>query len=246
MKCPGQDPRFLKVEEQVCKNCGYIVEIFSNEIKVSCPRCKADVYRENIPSCIDWCSYARQCIGEEKYKELKSRIETKKEKLDFKEKVLSEMMNYFGDDIKRITHAMKVTYFAEMILKQEPTADSRVVIISAILHDIGIKECERKYNSTDGKLQEKEGPPIAREILQKLGIKKEIIEEVCKIIGSHHSPEEISTLNFKILWDADQIVNIEDGFDLTDKEKLEKSIDKIFMTDTGKQIAKEKFLLNRR
>lgn len=241
-KCPGIDIRNLRVEEQVCKNCGYKVEVFSNEIKVICPKCKADVYRENIPSCIDWCSYAKECIGEEKYKELKPRIELNKAKLDFKEKILSEMITYFGDDIKRITHAIKVTHFAEKILQQEGTADRRVVVISAVLHDIGIKECERKYNSTDGQLQEKESPPIAKEILQKVGIKQEIIDEVCKIIASHHSPGEIDTLNFKILWDADWLVNIEDEFNLSDKEKLKKIIDKNFLTADGKQIAEKKYL----
>jgi HD superfamily phosphodiesterase/predicted RNA-binding Zn-ribbon protein involved in translation (DUF1610 family) len=244
LKCPGIDSRNLQVEEQVCKNCGYKVEIFSNEIKVICPKCKANVYRENIPSCIDWCRFAKQCIGQEKYDELKSKVELDKTKLDFKEKILSEMMNYFGNDIKRITHAMKVLYFAEKILKEEKDADRRVVIISAILHDIGIKECERKYNSTNGQLQEKEGPPIAKEILQKVGIKNEVIDETCKIIASHHSPGEIDTLNFKILWDADWIVNIEDEFDLNNKEKLKRIIENNFLTNAGKKIAVKKYLSN--
>lgn len=169
-------------------------------------------------------------------------INTKKEKLGFKERILSEMKKYFGNDTKRIFHAVKVTYFAEKILQQEKGADRKVVIMSAILHDIGIKECEKKYNSTNGQLQEKEGPPIAREIMTKFGMKQEIIDEVCKIIASHHSPGEVDTLNFKILWDSDWLVNIEDEFDLNNKEKLEKIIDNIFMTSTGKKIAKEKYL----
>ena len=163
-------------------------------------------------------------------------------KFDFKEKVLSEMINYFADDVKRISHAKKVTYFAEKILQQEKYADRRVVIISAILHDIGIKECERKYNSTDGQLQEKEGPPIAREILRRIGMEQEIIDEVCKIIGSHHSRGEIDTLNFKILWDADWLVNIKEEYNINDKEKLKNIIDKTFLTSGGKQIAKATYL----
>ncbi len=245
IKCPGIDTRYLKVEEQKCPNCGYIVEIFSNEIKVLCPKCKTEIYRQEIPSCIDWCKYAEQCVGKEKYEQLVNRKKKTDTQLDFKEKVLSEMINYFGNDTKRISHAMKVTYYAEKILSSEPKADRRVVILSAILHDIGIKECERKYNSTDGQLQEKEGPPIARKILEKVGIKQEIIDEVCKIIASHHSPGEVDTLNFKILWDADWLVNIESEFDLTDKEKLKKFIDKNFLTSAGKQIAKEKYLQNK-
>jgi len=70
MKCPGLDTRFLKAENRKCNRCGYSVEIFSDEIRVRCPKCKNSVYRE-IPSCIDWCQYARQCIGEEKWKQLK-------------------------------------------------------------------------------------------------------------------------------------------------------------------------------
>ena len=246
-KCPGTDLRYVRVEEQPCPKCGYMVEIFSNEIKVVCPKCKTVVYRGSIPSCIDWCSYAKECIGSgvgrlrplnERNRGFSPVDEPKGSNPDFKERILSEMINYFGDDIKRITHAMKVTHFAERILQEEKTADKRVVIISAILHDIGIKECERKYNSTDVQLQQKEGPPIAREILKKVGIKQEIIGEVCKIIASHHSPGEIDTINFKILWDADLLVNIENEFDLTDKEKLKKFIEENFLTYTGKEIAK--------
>ncbi|MCM8786183.1 MAG: hypothetical protein NC827_09090 [Candidatus Omnitrophica bacterium] len=52
MKCPGQDPRFLKVEVKKCIKCGYAVEIFTDEIRVKCPKCKSYVYRETS-SCID-------------------------------------------------------------------------------------------------------------------------------------------------------------------------------------------------
>lgn len=63
MKCPGTDSRFLKVEIRKCPNCGYNVEIFSDEIKVKCPKCKNYVYKE-MQSCIDWCPYAKYCVGE--------------------------------------------------------------------------------------------------------------------------------------------------------------------------------------
>lgn len=154
------------------------------------------------------------------------------------------MREYFGSDTKRINHAETVLKFTEEILKHE-NGDCKVVILSAILHDIGIKECERKYHSTDGQLQEKEGPPIASEILHRLEIKKDVIEDVCKIIASHHSPGEVNSINFKILWDADWLVNLKDEVALKDKEKLRNTIDKVFLTRTGKEIA-EKIYLRRR
>jgi len=70
-KCPGQDDRNIKAETLRCPDCGYTVEIFSDEIKVRCPRCKGLVCRDRLPSCVDWCKAARECIGEEKWQQLK-------------------------------------------------------------------------------------------------------------------------------------------------------------------------------
>ena len=70
-KCPGQDKRNIKTEMLRCPGCGYEVEIFSDEVKVSCPKCKNLLCRERLPTCIDWCRFAKECIGEDKYKDLK-------------------------------------------------------------------------------------------------------------------------------------------------------------------------------
>ena len=70
-KCPGQDFRKLRVSVYKCPSCGAEVEIFSDELKVKCPKCGARVYRDKIPSCIDWCAQARQCLGEERWKQLR-------------------------------------------------------------------------------------------------------------------------------------------------------------------------------
>ncbi len=69
-RCPGQDTRNLKVFLVKCPNCGHEVEIFSDELKVKCSKCGTRVYREQIPSCIQWCASARQCLGEERWHEL--------------------------------------------------------------------------------------------------------------------------------------------------------------------------------
>ncbi|MFA5355917.1 MAG: phosphohydrolase [Candidatus Omnitrophota bacterium] len=70
-KCPGQDNRNIKVETIRCPGCGYLIEIFSDEIRVRCPKCKGLSSRYRVPSCADWCKAARDCIGEEKWKRLK-------------------------------------------------------------------------------------------------------------------------------------------------------------------------------
>ena len=74
-KCPGQDMRNLRVSVHICPNCGAEVEMFSDEMRVKCQKCKKYVYREKVPSCIEWCSSARECLGEERWKQLKDKIE---------------------------------------------------------------------------------------------------------------------------------------------------------------------------
>ena len=156
-------------------------------------------------------------------------------------KIIDNMKQYFENDKKYIDHALKVLSYTKELLKQEK-GDSQIVFTTAILHDIGIKLCKKKYNSTGGQLQEIEGPPIARKILKELEVDSKIIDEVCDIIASHHSPGEINTLNFKIIWDADWLVNLEDEYNIKNKEKLEKVINKIFLTKTGKNLGKLVYL----
>ena len=114
-----------------------------------------------------------------------------------------------------------------------------VVICTAYLHDIGIHEAERKYGSTEAKYQEEEGPPIAREILAKLSAGRDIIDEVCDIIGHHHHPRSPETVNFKVLYDADLIVNIEEKAEPLDGEKLAAILEKSFFTISGRKLAGE-------
>lgn len=71
VKCPGQDMRNLRVSIHKCPNCGAEVEMFSDEIRIKCPKCGEKVYREQVPSCIDWCAKARECLGEERWKQLR-------------------------------------------------------------------------------------------------------------------------------------------------------------------------------
>lgn len=151
------------------------------------------------------------------------------------------MKGVFGDDQKRINHALAVLSYAEKIFGVEG-GDSNVITAAAILHDIGIHEAERKYGSAAGKYQEIEGPPIAECLLEEEGFPYETIEHVCKIIANHHSAKDIDTLEFRIIWDADWLVNIPDECGKMSKDKLKGFIEKIFKTNKGKQLAKELYL----
>ncbi len=238
MKCPGQDSRFWKKDaifEVKCPKCGNEVEFFKDDTMRKCPNCGHKFLNPRMNfGCAVYCPYAEQCLGS-----LPEELASQRENM-LKDRVAVEMKKTFGKDFKRIGHAMRVARYAEKIAREE-NGDLPVVLISAYLHDIGIVEAERKYNSSAPKYQEQEGPPLARKILERLGANEKLIKEVCDIISHHHHPKEKETLNFKCLYDADLLVNLEEIVKKkkTDKEKLEKVIEKKFFTNTGKKLAKE-------
>lgn len=156
-----------------------------------------------------------------------------------KNELLRAMEEYFGRDAKRIFHAHQVLYYAEKIMESE-RANRDVVTAAAILHDIGIHEAERKYDSTAGHYQQIEGPPIARQILKKLDATDEFIETVCAMVGKHHTLNGINTPEFQVLYEADWIVNLQDDFKDLDFEKKKKLIEKNIQTAIGTEIAVKK------
>lgn len=69
-RCPGAARiRTPTLEIRKCPQCGEEVELFSSDLKVSCGRCGFVIYND-IQSCVQWCKYARECVGEETYRKL--------------------------------------------------------------------------------------------------------------------------------------------------------------------------------
>jgi HD superfamily phosphodiesterase len=219
-----------------CPKCGSEVEIWTDELKGTCSNCSTVVLRYQDQSCLEWCKLAVNCVGEKAYNNfMQNRTQT------IRGKLMHDVELLFGEDEKRIEHAKKVMGYVEELLKKEK-GDYHILMPVSILHDVGIKVAEEKYGSSAGHLQEKEGPGVARKLLLRLGMRMEDIDEICEIIAHHHSPGIINTNNFKILSDADWLVNIADEIDTSDKAKVKKIIDKVFLTTTGKEMAKKIYL----
>lgn len=156
--------------------------------------------------------------------------------------IMNDMIEYFGEDVRRINHAIKVYGFAKTLGELEGLDNNGqfVLEVSAILHDIGIKVSEEKYNSSAGKYQEIEGPAVAKSILQKYKITDESMGRILHLIGNHHSYTKIDGKEFQMLIEADFIVNIFE--DNTNREAVISIRNKYFKTISGIKFINKMYL----
>lgn len=150
------------------------------------------------------------------------------------EELILKMVEFDKGDPKRIQHFMKVYEFAHIIGVKENIDENTLFIldIASIMHDIGIHPAEVKYGSANGKLQEQEGPAYAGEMLAEFHeINPEQIERVCYLIGHHHTYENVDGIDYRILLEADFLVNALE--DTLNRDAIIQFRDKIFETQTG-------------
>lgn len=129
----------------------------------------------------------------------------------FKGRITKLLVDYFGDDYRRITHALDVMKHAEIIMEKTEGCDFELLIACALLHDVGIKPSEEILGYNNGKTQEEYGPPVADKLLRSINFESEKLRKVCEIIGNHHSPSRYGYVELKILKEADRIVNRLEG-----------------------------------
>ena len=154
------------------------------------------------------------------------------------------MIELYKGDSRRIQHFCKVHSYARLIAQMENVDYKTLFIIetAALTHDIGIHTCEEKYGECGGRLQEKEGPALAKELLERLGFETDISERVQYLIAHHHTYSNIDGIDYQMLVEADFLVNMyEDG---VSKDAVLKAYNNIFKTKYGKYICKDMFLID--
>jgi HD superfamily phosphodiesterase len=147
--------------------------------------------------------------------------------------IVAEMMHRNQGDIRRIEHSLKVFSYAQTMGRLEELSEEhqQILEVTAILHDIGIHVAEANNNTSTAKLQELLGPPVAREIMEKLELPFSISERVCFIISKHHTFTAIDDIVFQLLVEADFLVNsVEDKMN---KKEINTFAGKIFKTKSG-------------
>jgi len=152
------------------------------------------------------------------------------------------MVNYDNGDPKRIQHTTKVHAFAQLIGLGEGVDDETQFILesAALVHDIGIRASEKKYGHQNGKLQEQEGPAVAKDLLVRIGgYTDEQIERICWLVAHHHTYHVCDDMDYQILIEADFLVNL---YEDNESENAIRAVRKnIFRTKSGLKILDHMF-----
>lgn len=156
--------------------------------------------------------------------------------------LIGKMIDYYEGDPKRVQHFLKVYEFARLIGDAEELPKNTLTVLktAAIVHDIGIKVSEQKYDSSAGKYQEQEGPAIAEPMLRACGYEEEMIDRVLFLIAHHHTYNQIDGIDYQILVEADFLVNLFE--DNSNRQVAENVKENIFRTKTGLWYLEKMFL----
>jgi len=176
--CPGAKAlRQPKPEFFSCPKCGEEVEIWTDEIKRNCSLCGTAVFRNQKMSCVQWCSYAEECVGR---KTLTEYMEN--QKVSIKNILIKEIKKYFSEKTGCIEESLSALREGENLLS-ERSGDWHIVIPACIIHKI-------------------ENRKVRKKILLKSGLRETQADQICSIIDGLFDSKGIMENNMKIVHDA--------------------------------------------
>jgi hypothetical protein len=161
-----------------------------------------------------------------------------------REQAIESMQRYFKEQ-RHIDHTIKVLSYGERIMAGEaegrgdiPSGFHRsVVTLACVYHDIGIPEAKARHGSIDAPFQEELGPPVARRLMEGIGVRPDLVERVVYLVGNHHSMDKIDGEDFQILWEADFLVNVQEGTITLETGTEARAVERNLKTRTGRGLA---------
>lgn len=235
-RCPGSvaftQP---KIEIVRCLHCGGDAEVWSDEAEGACPECGQTVIRTHRQSCVDWCKYARECLGEEKYKKYHDAKSCLR-----KEALLRAAQNRFGWDEKCKQHVRTVLRYAEEILKEQPAADPNIVVAAVVLS----VACERGTDSgSPPGTSAESGERGPKAVLEEMNYPNGFVKQVCDLIAPPPSGL-MENVNFRVIHDAKLLADRRAGPERHDAGARDNAGLQYFLTPAGQCIAQTDRHLN--
>ena len=114
-----------------------------------------------------------------------------------------------------------------------PPNQQDLTISAIILHDIGGATIQDQYEK---------GPAIAAILLRQINCDEAFIQQVCRIVSSHHDHPDKPSLPFRVLYDSDKLVMFSpeefSGYDARQDFEWSKIVNLLY-SDKARALAKE-------
>jgi putative nucleotidyltransferase with HDIG domain len=115
-------------------------------------------------------------------------------------KAKANLDRYLSGVEYRWQHTLRVAQFGKVIAENE-AADVELVLAACLLHDIAWFDTKAENSREHGRL----GAEKARFVLEGLGYNSKNIKNICYSIASHVDEDNPSTLEAKVVSDADNV-----------------------------------------
>ncbi|MBN1410358.1 MAG: hypothetical protein JW969_05905 [Spirochaetales bacterium] len=218
--CPGAKIlRQPHPEFYTCPQCGGEVEIWTDELKADCPACRKTVYKDSGMSCLEWCKYGSECVGESIYRKY---WQTKA--VGIKYRLLSQLGSSPEFNCQNEIRMKKALEYAELILKKE-TADWHIVIPAVILLSTGM--AGQNTGASDQ----------AKKILHKLGLEMDDVSRILKIIAGDSALKINNDQNYAVVTDAYALTEFREKVRKNAPENQDRWIKNEFVTGEGRKMA---------
>ena len=204
-RCPGS-LFFTQPKPEIvsCPDCGADVELWSDEPSSQCPACGRMVIRKVGPSCVDWCRFAKECLGDEKFKRYGEMKATMR-----KNTLMQAVADLLEGDKYGQAEMKKVVAYAEAILAGEASADPNVVIAAAALSPMVQRLPGGRAALASTPAGASPGTLQVRKLLAGIDYPQSFAESVLQTLRGGPGPDGEETANCKILHDAEQLAKAE-------------------------------------
>jgi len=241
MRCPGQDPRYWKedaVFETPCPKCDTPVEFFKDESSRRCSKCGCKFPNPKVSfDCAQWCAYAEQCLG---FVPERQALANPGEGA-LASRLIQEVKGQFEGDQTRLARALTVFQHARELLSREG-GDPRIVLAAALLVELAVDEPAPTPPSAEKPTPRAAGLAKSRQILASAGLEEDTVECVLRILESCRTDQELDTIEFRVVCDADTLANLPEQNRHDDPDKLREMLTKRLRTGAGRSRAKALFL----
>lgn len=170
----------------------------------------------------------------------------------FKDIIARRVVEYYTVNppvASQIAHTMAVAGYTRLIASAMALSERECDLheASAWLHDIGCPDAIRRYGNSLPAHQQQEGERIVNEwmdnsqtdafpqwgtVLSALTLQEK--QWLARVVGSHHQRPSAERLHFEPLFEADLIVNIQEGY--YGRNQARHYYDTLLLTDAGRTL----------